>query len=191
MTAPASPAAVACARALRGEGLEPAAIAAKTGLSLRQLGYWLRPDAGTPRPTARRACKGRKRPARKAARPPSPAARLRMMGRLWTAAEAQMAEIEARLQRLAEGEGSARDGVQDARALAILARVMRDLSALDAAARKARAEAAPPAGAAPLSPEGPGAFRAELARRLAGLCDSVQPPAPDTPPEGTAPLSQG
>lgn len=102
---------------------------------------------------------------RPAARSRPPARRRRqLVGRLWHAAEQQVAEIEARLASLS---GDPAQLEREAKTLAVIARTLRDLSALEEEARN-RAEVSPDAGnpARTLA-----AFRAELAQRLAGLRD--------------------
>jgi hypothetical protein len=99
------------------------------------------------------------------------------MARLWRAAERQVAHIEARVEAL--GADCAADTEKDARALAVLARTLRELTALEDAARARRPAAGGTAApAAPPASEGEGdgaafrdldAFRSELARRLDGL----------------------
>ncbi|GGF53034.1 hypothetical protein GCM10007301_10650 [Azorhizobium oxalatiphilum] len=167
MPNPPSPETTEQARALYARGVPVRTIMADTGLSRRQIYYWLdrgpgRDAEATPKPTPRRATRRRS----DLARPPSLEARRRLMGRLWRAAECQISEIEDRLVAATAGEADAppRDAERDARALAVLARVMRELSALDAAARRDRA--ADEAGRASRDPE---TFRRELARRLAQI----------------------
>jgi hypothetical protein len=71
----------------------------------------------------------RKRRARIAAPPPS-ADRAALVKRLWRAAETQVGEIE---QRLARDAAEPLERERDARVLAVLAKTLRELSALDAA----------------------------------------------------------
>ncbi len=61
--------------------------------------------------------------------------RERMMARMWDAAEAQLGEIESRLKAL---DGAGADIEREARTLAILARVVRELNVQNAAAEKSR-----------------------------------------------------
>ncbi|WP_029003696.1 helix-turn-helix domain-containing protein [Azorhizobium doebereinerae] len=183
-----SPETAARARALYAQGVPVKAISAETGLSTRQIYYWLDREAGAPKRPGRLAPEPTTRRRRAdLARPPGAVARRRLMGRLWKAAEGQIAEIEARLDA-ARGEGRAdadapppRDSERDARALAVLARVMRDLSALDAAARRERAD-----GKAAVARD-PSAFRAELARRLERLRAGVKAERGEGAAEGPAP----
>lgn len=95
--------------------------------------------------------------------------RIELVDRLWQAAEAQVAAHEARLRGLAPGDAATE---AHAKALATLARTLKELIELEAAALEAeRAEedehsddADPDAALDSLE-----ALRAELARRLAGL----------------------
>ncbi|MBI3435008.1 MAG: hypothetical protein HY056_08010 [Proteobacteria bacterium] len=86
-----------------------------------------------------------------------------VIARLWRTAEAQVRDIEERLMRERQ-EPAERE--RDARVMAVLAKTLRDLSALDEQC------AAPPAPIAPedrVDDEGPkdlDEFRAELARRI-------------------------
>lgn len=158
------------ARALYARGVPVKTIIAETGLSRRQIYYWL--DRGPGADGQERAPQSVATPRRSArrradlVRPPSLEARRRLMGRLWRAAEGQIREIEGRMEAATAGDADAppRDAERDARALAVLARVMRELSALDAAARRDRA--VDEAGRASRDPE---TFRRELARRLARI----------------------
>lgn len=104
--------------------------------------------------------------------------RSRVVARLWHTAEKQVAEIEARL--AAGGDAAALE--RDAKTVAIIARTVRDLVAIDAEAKAAAKEKTRPHAAKDES-AGHGAqtqagdfgardiehFRAELARRLAAL----------------------
>ncbi|WP_127090144.1 hypothetical protein [Aquabacter cavernae] len=157
-------------RALYAAGRAVRDIRAETGLSYARIYYWLDNDTAPdglprPRPLPRRK---RRRPV-----PPALAAERRQLlaQRIWRAAEAQVGEIEARMGALESGPAQAE---RDARALAVLARVVRDLSALDAAP-------APPARPDPSAPEDDLAFsdldtfRRELARRLDALRDDGEP----------------
>lgn len=105
-----------------------------------------------PLPLAPRTTTGTRRPAR-----------ARLVSRLWKTAEGQVAEIEARLLAM-------RDDPQvlerDAKTLAIIARTLRDLVALDVetkpTSRKDHADATTNSDA----PRDLATFRAELARKL-------------------------
>ena len=178
------------ARALYAQGKPIKLISQETGLSTRQISYWLDREAGRDRqpgkpaatPTARR---------RRAdlARPPGAESRRRLMSRLWKAAERQIGEIETRLgtaalsAEAADGaEPAKRDAEREARALAVLARVLRELTALEAVAARPRAEA-PAKNAVPPEPaRDADTFRRELARRLAQMRE-------DSEGQGEAPVA--
>ncbi len=95
--------------------------------------------------------------------------RVELVDRLWQAAEAQVAAHEARLKALAPTDAATE---VHAKALATLARTMKELIELEAAALEAERaqadgtlnDAAPDAALASLD-----ALRSELARRLAAL----------------------
>jgi len=155
-----APAMAGVARRLYFDGVAVAEIVRRTGLKRASVYYWadreVAPDGSvTLRPAARRradlveaAAAAPDAPERiaPAAEPPPPGkpARGRLLIRLWRAAERQLDEIEARLAHAAappaEGETqpprAAADSEKDARALAVLARTLRELSALEAEARK-------------------------------------------------------
>lgn len=145
--------AIAAARALCAEGMSLPQIAARTAIPPSTLRYHLK---------AERAALGlpaRPRPHRRAMRK---AARPMLIARLWATAARQAAEIE---NRLAEAGGDAAALERDARTLAVLARTLRDLSALDAATQK-QPEAADAASEIPRDPD---ALRRALAARLVEL----------------------
>jgi hypothetical protein len=102
-----------------------------------------------------------------ATKPPTATARKALVGRLWRAAERHVAGIEARLPALeAEPETMERD----ARTLAMLARMVRELSAAESRAPRPATRRKPVKEAdddAP--PRDIDAFREELARRLERL----------------------
>lgn len=114
-----------------------------------------------------------KRPARR------PAAllqsRKRVVTRLWKAAERQVEEIEARVEALGDDPQALE---RDAKTLAIIAKTIRDLVAIDIEARPAGASRNPKGqaaihgvrerdeGGADFGPRDIEGFRAELARRL-------------------------
>jgi len=123
---------IAAARSLYQEGVRVAEILNRTGLTCHQLYLWL---AGGP-PGALGA-DGK-------ALPPLPlrqptlagerrlslaGTRAALVGRLWRAADRQAAEIE---ERLASAEAADKDRERDARTLAVLARTVRELMAIDA-----------------------------------------------------------
>lgn len=142
--------------------LSVAAIARSAGItrgSLRWLAEkhgWRRPAKGVaprrvasppaPPPAPRTPVAARPQPApRERGRCPGIAAcpeRTALVGRLWAAVEAQIAECEARL--AAHGEGL--EFEREARTLAVLARTLEQLDALDGAAtmKKDAADAATP-----------------------------------------------
>jgi hypothetical protein len=107
-----------------------------------------------------------------------PAGRKTVVNKLWSAARRQLAAHEARLDGLAPGAAASES---EAKALAILARTVRELVALEAStstqATKASDDLTAAAGLEQLA-----GLRAELARRLDEL--AAQPPHP--PAEGTA-----
>lgn len=152
------------ARALYAAGHPIRAIQDETGLRPTRIYFWLDHDVGPdgqprPRPLPRR------RPGRSLT--PANAARRRLMlaQRIWRAAEAQVCEIETRLATLDPAPGAAE---RDARALAVLARVVRDMSALDGAPGKG-GTCEVGAGEHDEAFGDLDTFRRELARRLDGL----------------------
>lgn len=134
-------------------------------------------DQDAPSKTSASKTSASKTPASKT--PASKAPRARVVARLWRTAERQVSEIEARLASL-DGEPQALE--REAKTLAIIAKTVRDLVAIDAEAREARncptcTEQDRTHGARKSRPiqaeddEDPGpqdleGFRAELARRL-------------------------
>lgn len=157
----------AVARRLYLEGLPLAEIARRTGLAPGSVYYWIdrevAPDGTVAvKPVCRRLTLA---PGARAATP----ARGHLLARLWRAAERQLDEIEERLLRAAlpaEADAAApprpaADAEKDARALAVLARTLRELSALEADAKKTREAQAEHDTVRDLD-----AFRRELARRL-------------------------
>lgn len=153
-------------RTLYAAGCSVRAIRAETGLSNGRIYYWLDHDLGAdglprPRPLPRRRRRQPLSPARAVER------RRLLAQRIWHAAEAQVSDIEARLAALETPPGQAE---RDVRALAVLARVVRDLSALDAAAPPApRSPASAPATEDAHAFSDLDTFRRELARRLDAL----------------------
>ncbi len=176
-----SPDLAARARALYAQGVPVKLIMQDTGLTHRQIYYWLDREAGAVgRPGQPAAIPAARRRRADLARPPGAVTRRRLMGRLWRAAEAQIGEIEARLGAARGGAEDApeappvpRDAEREARALAVLARVLRELTALEAAARR-DSLASPPVGTD--GARDPDTFRRELARRLEHLRDTAQSP---------------
>lgn len=173
-----SPEAAERARALYAQGTPVKAISQETGLSTRQIYYWLDREAGADRQPGRPAAAPTARRRRAdLARPPGAQSRRRLMSRLWKAAERQIGDIETRLGAAALGAEAAEDGApvkrdaeREARALAVLARVLRELTALEAAAARPK-PAVPAKGAAAEPARDTDTFRRELARRLAQLQD--------------------
>ncbi len=159
----------AAVRALYAAGRPITAICRETGLCQRRIYYWLDHDIGPDgtvrvRPVLRR--RGRRAPIDLARQ-----RRLSLAERIWRAAEAQVCEIEARMVALDTGPGEAE---RDARALAVLARVLRELAVLETdgkAGKTAETRDAPPA--APADEDARArdidTFRRELARRLDAL----------------------
>ncbi|MEP9379715.1 hypothetical protein ABLE91_23595 [Aquabacter sp. CN5-332] len=158
---------VAHARALYAAGRTIKDIMAETGFTYAQVYVWIDreigPDGGVrERPMARRM------PGTMRSRNPGPKRRRALANRIWRAAEAQVCEIETRLAQLGAAPAEAE---RDARALAVLARVVRELAALDAATKKSG-----PKDADTLrddedarAPTDLDTFRRELARRLDAL----------------------
>lgn len=124
--------------------------------------------------------------------------RRRVLSRMWAAAEGQLAEIELRLTAMDAGST---DIERDARTLAILARVVRELNAQSSAASRRQGAARRPARApqrgrgVPVVPrtdtdeEGHAApirnldqLREELARHLERLRDEAGTPRPSGEP---------
>lgn len=105
-----------------------------------------------------------------------PAARKAVVSKLWSAAKRQLAAHEARLDGLAPGAAASES---EAKALAILARTVRELVALEAStspqATKASDDLSAAAGLKHLA-----GLRAELASRLAGLAATATDPAAES-----------
>ncbi|MDI4657342.1 terminase gpP N-terminus-related DNA-binding protein [Xanthobacter autotrophicus] len=161
------PAVAQLARQLYLDGAPLKEIAHRTALKRSQVYYWIdrevAPDGTvtlkpvvrrmTPAPGARRVAPGRGH----------------LLARLWRAAERQLDEIEQRLASAVSPEAAAAaspprpaaDAEKDARALAVLARTLRELSALEAEAQKSRKVKAEDDAVRDLD-----TFRRELARRL-------------------------
>ena len=143
---------IAEARRLSAEGTPLAEIARRVGVPYATLRYHLGKDGpalkAPPRPALRR---------RKADRSTRPM----LIARLWSTAERQVAEIET---RLSEAGGDPAGLERDAKTLSVLARTVRDLVALDAAAmdRKATLDADE-------IPKNIDDFRRALAEKLAEL----------------------
>ncbi|MGE4371670.1 MAG: helix-turn-helix domain-containing protein [Xanthobacter sp.] len=117
---------------------------------------------------------------RSPAQPRRPA-RQRLLTRLWRTAERQVAEIEGRMQAAhADVESvlrTAADSEKDARALALIARTLRELAAAEDEAGRSRAEK--PGAQQNGEPDGTRNledFRRELARRLEQLQAADDPP---------------
>ncbi|MFH1555029.1 MAG: helix-turn-helix domain-containing protein [Pseudomonadota bacterium] len=178
------PKAAGLARALYEAGTPIRQIAAETGLSSASVYFWadriVDQDGTVHHAPAQRRYGGR------TTQPPSRTRRRALLARLWHAAERQMDEIDTRVAALdAPGspdarpggrdcgarETSARDSEKDAKALAVLARVVRELGALDGESAAGKSPATGKGGAAAQSEEGLrgrnlDTFRRELARRL-------------------------
>ncbi|TCT07638.1 hypothetical protein [Aquabacter spiritensis] len=169
---------VATVRALYAEGRAIKDITAETGFSAPRIYAWLDREIA-PDGTVRAAPLPRRRLGASGARDPDLRRRRSLANRIWRAAEAQVCEIETRLAALG---GAPAEAERDARALAVLARVVRELAALGAAARKAAADDAAPREDTAARDDGPprddedargpadlDSFRRELARRLDAL----------------------
>lgn len=168
----ARPARGALARRLYLEGASMAEIRRQTGLSSATVYYWIDREMGPDgtflfNPVPRRTAPpvgGQPAKARdaKAPNPSGKPDRRGLLKRLWRAAERQIDEIETRLARAADPEAAPRpDSEKDARALAVLARTLRELTALEAEARKRRKAKDQDDTVRDLD-----TFRRELARRL-------------------------
>lgn len=154
------PAGAAEARALYEAGVPIREIAAQTGLSTSTVYYWAdRQIAADGTVTLRPQ---RRRRASRSKAPPAPRRRRDLVNRLWRAAERQVHEIESRLAGLSPESGPA-EAERDARALAVLARVLRELATLEA--REAEMKLPDEEGA----PQDADTFRRELTRRLEAL----------------------
>ena len=163
---PVSPSDTDAARAqacvLYRQGATLARIAAETGLTRRRIYTALKHDA---------KARGEPPPRRVKAPPrPTPVRRETLVTRMWAAADRQIGEIEARFALPADPDAAERD----ARTLATLARVVRELvqagrgagAASGAAARPNRSQQETDDDAPPRDLD---ALRDELARRLARL----------------------
>lgn len=167
------------ARQLYAEGVPIAEICARTGLSTGSAYHWIDREVAadgsvTLRPSGRRA--GPARPALPM-RPTSPAPppRARLLARLWRAAERQVEEIETRMHAASAPPGAAprpaAEAEKDARALALIARTLRELVAAEDDASGTR-DGAPTNSVPPGAEDGDDSgrdlddFRRELARRL-------------------------
>lgn len=162
----------AAVRSLYAAGRPLSAISAATGLGRSRIYFWLDHDIGPDgQPRQRPLPRRRPRPGG----PQTAARRLNLVERIWRAAEAQVCEIETRMVALGSAPAEAE---RDARALAVLARVVRELSVLDGAKlpRTADLKDAPAGAPADEDARAPAdlsrdldAFRRELARRLDAL----------------------
>ena len=171
----ARPARGALARRLYLEGASMAEIRRQTGLSSATVYYWIDRERGPDgttlfNPVPRRTAPpvgGQPAKARSSDKLPPAASgkpdRRGLLKRLWRAAERQIDEIEGRLARAAEpGDQAPRpEPEKDARALAVMARTLRELTALEAEAKKRRKAKDQDGTVRDLD-----TFRRELARRL-------------------------
>lgn len=173
----ARPARGALARRLYLEGASMAEIRRQTGLSSAGVYYWIDREMGPDgtflfNPVPRRTAHpvggqpAKARTARGPANAPANASgkpdRRGLLKRLWRAAERQINEIEDRLARVADPSEAPRpEPEKDARALAVLARTLRELTALEAEAKKRRKAKDQDGTVRDLD-----TFRRELARRL-------------------------
>jgi hypothetical protein len=94
--------------------------------------------------------------------------RASLVKQMWRTAEAQVREIEERLRRAGQGPD---ERERDARVLAVLAKTLRELAALDQANTGAAAPPADDADDDPM-PRDIDEFRRELARRIHAFVDS-------------------
>ena len=166
----ARPARGALARRLYLEGASMAEIRRHTGLSSAGVYYWIDREMGpdgtflfnpVPRRTAHPV--GGQPAKARAEKPSGKPDRRGLLKRLWRAAERQIDDIEGRLARAADpGDEAPRpEPEKDARALAVLARTLRELTALEAEAKKRRKAKDQDGTVRDLD-----TFRRELARRL-------------------------
>jgi hypothetical protein len=159
------------AREMYRQGATVAAIKAETGLTHHQLYRWLEGSPGgngaslLPPLPKRRIVKRTRITA---------GDRMSVIARIMRSAERQIAEIDRRL-------GNGQDGDKDARALALLARTVRELTAVDMMNHELEAPAAK-RGAEPdddQPPEDIEQFRAELTRRINSIIASESAAASD------------
>ncbi len=165
----ARPARAVLARRLYLEGASMAEIRRQTGLSNAGVYYWIDRERGpdgtflfnpVPRRTAHPV--GGQPAKARAEKPSCKPDRRGLLKRLWRAAERQIDEIEGRLARAADPSDTPRpEPEKDARALAVLARTLRELTALEAEARKRRKAKDQDGTVRDLD-----TFRRELSRRL-------------------------
>lgn len=177
------PACAGLVRQLYGAGVPLAEIGRRTGLPAATLYYWIDREVledgsvlFAPQPRRRPTASGIKGPGGDTGQ--SGPSRARLLARLWQAAERQVAHIEARMAQAhlpPEEGGRVPDTEKDARALALLARTLRELSAVEDDARTGKARRGKGASMETGDGEGDGdgaevrdrdAFRQELARRL-------------------------
>jgi hypothetical protein len=136
-----APERIAAARSLYLEGVRVTEILKRTGFTSHQFYLWLSGGPpGTlgadgkalpPLPLRQPALAGERRLS-------LAGTRAALVGRLWRAADRQAAEIEA---RLASAEAADKDRERDARTLAVLARTVRELLAIDSKHDKPAREA--------------------------------------------------
>jgi hypothetical protein len=150
-----------------------AEIRRQTGLSSATVYYWIDRERGPDgtflfNPVPRRTAHpvggqpAKARDAKAAANASGKPDRRGLLKRLWRAAERQINEIEDRLARVADPSEAPRpEPEKDARALAVLARTLRELTALEAEAKKRRKAKDQDGTVRDLD-----TFRRELARRL-------------------------
>jgi len=127
-----APERIAAARSLYQDGVRVTEILKRTGFTSRQFYLWLAggppgtlgPDGEPlpPLPLRQKTPAGERRLS-------LAGTRAALVGRLWRAADRQAAEIEL---RLASVEAADKDRERDARTLAVLARTVRELMAIDA-----------------------------------------------------------
>jgi hypothetical protein len=155
------------ARAAYLDGESPTSIGQRLGQHTSTLLYWIdrrKDDTGTlihdPVP--------RQQPERTAERKPVSQAdrRARLIARMWRALERQMQALEA---RLAELEPGGQPGESEAKTLGGLARLVKELSALDALKAMQATQAGGEDDAAATGVEALNRLRDALAQRLAGL----------------------
>lgn len=161
---PRVPAMARLARRLYLDGLPVAEIAHRTGLKVSKLYYWIDRVVAADGTVAFSPAPRRTVGPQAQLQVPPKSERDMLLARLWRAAERQLDEIEDRIARAGAEDASdaARpDAEKDARALAVLARTLRELSTLDDAAQRPRKLKAADDAVRDLD-----TFRRELARRL-------------------------
>jgi hypothetical protein len=160
------------ARAAYLDGESPTEIGQRLGQHTSTLLYWIdrrADEAGTlihdPVPRQQPERTAERRPVSQADR------RARLVTRMWRALERQMQALEARLADLDPGH---QPGEAEAKTLGGLARLVKDLSVLDALRAQQGTQAGGEDDAAATGVEAVNRLRETLARRLAGLSPAAE-----------------